>query len=78
MGLTPSTATDRLTQLTQELLDAHCDTVCLAGERADGDAWAAHVEYLQALQRVAKRELAELSGRSPFSGFDERAATGAP
>jgi hypothetical protein len=65
-------------ELTQELLDANCDTVCLVDERSAGDAWAAHVEYLKALQRVAKRELAELAGGSPFSGFDERAATGAP
>jgi hypothetical protein len=73
-----STAKDRLMELVQELLDAHCDTVCLADPESDDDGWGAHIEYLRALQRVAKRELAELAGEAPFSGFDERAATGAP
>ena len=65
-------------ELAQELLDAHGDTVCLADHQSGDDGWDAHVDYLRALQRVAKRELAELAGGAPFSGFDERAATGAP
>lgn len=55
-------ASDRLIELTQELLDAHCDTVCLADEPTGGPGWAAHVEYLKDLQRVAQRVLAELAG----------------
>jgi hypothetical protein len=53
---------DRLFELTQELLDAHCDTVYLADEPTCGPGWAAHVEYLKDLQRVAQRVLAELAG----------------
>jgi hypothetical protein len=55
-------ASDRLFELTQELLDAHCDTVCLTDEPTGGLVWAAHVEYLKDLQRVAQRVLAELAG----------------
>jgi hypothetical protein len=62
----PATATDRLIELTQELLDAHCDTVCLADELPVGDRWAAHVDYLRALQRIAKCELAQLAGGAPY------------
>ena len=55
-------ASDRLIELTHELLDAHCDTVCLADELASGPRWAAHVEYLKDLQRIGQRTLAELAG----------------
>jgi hypothetical protein len=55
-------ASDRLVELTQELLDAHCDTVCLANELPSVPGWSAHLEYLKDLQRVAKRTLAELGG----------------
>ena len=55
-------ASDRLSELTHELLDAHCDTVCLADELASGPEWAAHVEYLKDLQRIGQRMLAELAG----------------
>jgi hypothetical protein len=64
MALTPAhslTPTARLVELAQELLDAHCDTVCLADEPPSGPRWAAHVEYLKALRRVAQRALAELT-----------------
>jgi hypothetical protein len=73
-----STATDRLVELAQELLDAHCDTVCLADEFPAAERWTAHFDYLRALQRVAKRELATLAGGAPFSGSGRPAATGAP
>jgi hypothetical protein len=53
--------TARLAELTQELLDAHCDTVCLARQLDPGPEWAAHVDYLKGLQRVGQRTLAELS-----------------
>src|SRR2546421_3430884 len=52
---------DLLTELTEELMDAHCDTVCLAEALPIGSAWPAHVEYLKDLQRVGQRTLAELS-----------------
>lgn len=55
-------ASDRLIELTQELLDAHCDTVCLADDLPLALEWAAHVRYLRDLQRVAQRTLAELAG----------------
>jgi hypothetical protein len=51
----------RLLDLTQELLDAHCDTVCLGEAPASSVEWAAHVEYLKGLQRVGQRALAELA-----------------
>ena len=51
---------DRLGELTHELLDAHCDTVCLADELSVEPRWAAHVEYLKDLQRIGQRTLAEL------------------
>ena len=56
---------DRLGELTHELLDAHCDTVCLADELSAEPRWAAHVEYLKDLQRVGQRTLAELGELRP-------------
>lgn len=56
---------DRLGELTHELLDAHCDTVCLANELAAEPRWAAHVEYLKDLQRIGQRTLAELGEPMP-------------
>ncbi len=64
MPLTPAdsqAASDRLIVLTHELIDAHCDTVCLAGDGPGSPRWAAHLEYLKALQRVGQRTLAELA-----------------
>lgn len=55
-------ASDRLIELTHELLDAHCDTVCLADDLTLAREWSAHVRYLKDLQRVAQRTLAELAG----------------
>jgi hypothetical protein len=54
-------ASERLVELTQELLDAHCDTVCLADDLPSVPRWAAHVDYLKDLQRIAQRVLAELA-----------------
>lgn len=56
---------DRLGELTHELLDAHCDTVCLADELSAEPQWAAHVEYLKDLQRIGQRMLAELGEPMP-------------
>ena len=48
----------KLVELVYELLDAHADTARLAG-RFDYDVrWAAHLEYLQRLQRVGREALA--------------------
>jgi hypothetical protein len=55
-------AAHRLTELVQELLDAHADTVCLADDLPVGFTWEAHIEYVKDLQRVGKRALAELAG----------------
>jgi hypothetical protein len=47
-----------VTELVYELLDAHLDTMRMAGE-LDGDpAWAAHLDYLRDLQRVGREALA--------------------
>jgi len=51
--------TEYLVHLVYELLDAHGDTVELAMPEADLDpAWAAHVDYLQSLQRLGREALA--------------------
>ena len=53
-----------LTELVYELLDAHADTMTLAGDFLDDPAWGAHVNYLQGLQRVGREALAQLDGRA--------------
>jgi hypothetical protein len=50
--------TELLTDLVYELLDAHCDTICLADD-AD-EEWAAHLSYLRDLQRVGLETLARV------------------
>jgi hypothetical protein len=52
---------DRLAELVEELLDAHCDTVCLADDLAGSPGLSAHIEYLKDLQRVGQRTLAEVA-----------------
>ena len=48
-----------VTELVYELLDAHVDTLRMAGD-LDGDpAWAAHLDYLRDLQRVGREALAQ-------------------
>jgi hypothetical protein len=54
-------AVTRLTELVQELLDAHCDTICLSQAVDHDPAWASHLHYLQDLQRAGQATLAELS-----------------
>jgi hypothetical protein len=51
--------------LVYELLDAHADTVQLAGELAGDPQWAAHLAYLRDLQRVGREALAQLTGSVP-------------
>jgi hypothetical protein len=55
------TTTGYLSDLVYELLDAHVDTVRLAGELEQLPAWAAHLDYLRDLQRVSREALAHLS-----------------
>ena len=52
----PASAT--LVELVYELLDAHDDTARLAHESRDEVPWAAHLEYLQRLQRVGRELIA--------------------
>ena len=60
-GLTP---TDRLSGLLYELLDAHFDTIRLAGGLEENQSWAAHLDYLRDLQRVGHEALAWVSGQT--------------
>jgi hypothetical protein len=55
---------DRLAELVDELLNAHCDTVCLAEPLTSDPEWAAHSDYLRGLQRVGQQTLAQLSALS--------------
>ena len=55
-----STRTSALIDLVYELLDAHSDTVALAEPSAD-PAWAAHADYVRALQRRSREILAVAS-----------------
>ena len=52
--------TELLTDLVYELLDAHCDTICMADEDDDGIVWLAHLNYLRDLQRVGREALARV------------------
>ena len=52
------TAGGYVTQLVYELLDAHLDTMRMARELDADPAWAAHLDYLRDLQRVAREALA--------------------
>jgi hypothetical protein len=54
----PAVSLQYLTELVYELLDAHGDTMSLAAELLDDPVWAAHVNYLQGLQRVGREALA--------------------
>jgi hypothetical protein len=53
-----ATPVDRLSGLLYELLDAHVDTIKLAGELEENECWAAHLDYLRDLQRVGREALA--------------------
>ncbi len=55
-----TTTPEFLSDLVYELLDAHCDTICLAGDADESDVWAAHLDYLRDLQRVGREALARL------------------
>ena len=47
-----------LAELAYELLDAHTDTAQLLDGLAYDPAWAAHLDYLRALQRMGREMLA--------------------
>lgn len=47
-----------------ELLDAHLDTLELAGD-LPGEEWHAHLDYLRALQRKAHELLADAGAGDP-------------
>jgi hypothetical protein len=53
-----ATPADHLSGLLYELLDAHVDTIKLAGGLEQDQCWAAHLDYLRDLQRVAREALA--------------------
>lgn len=52
------TAGGYVTELVYELLDAHVDTMRLACDLDCDPAWAAHLDYLRDLQRVAREAMA--------------------
>ena len=58
-GTTPA---DQLRGLLYELLDAHIDTITLAGALESDECWAAHLDYLRDLQRVGREALARAGG----------------
>jgi hypothetical protein len=47
--------------LIYELLDAHSDTAKLADASELDDSWAAHLDYLRALQRTGRETLAQIA-----------------
>jgi hypothetical protein len=53
-----SAAAARLAVLAYELLDAHADTAQLADGLTYDGSWAAHLDYLRALQRKGRETLA--------------------
>ena len=54
-----------LPALTYELLDAHADTARLADELTYDRSWAAHLDYLRALQRKGREALARTAPKGP-------------
>ncbi len=74
-----SAAAASLATLAYELLDAHADTAQLANGLPYDPSWAAHLDYLRALQRKGRETLArtapgELSfcHSADLGGFDGR------
>jgi hypothetical protein len=56
----PSVAYADTITLIYELLDAHRDTAEIAQDLSDDPEWAAHLEYLRALQRIGREMLARM------------------
>jgi len=46
--------------LIYELLDAHDDTARMCEQMCDDSRWAAHLEYMRALQRTGREMLARM------------------
>jgi hypothetical protein len=53
-------ATSQVTTLVYELLDAHVDTTLLAAGLEQDPLWSAHLDYLRALHREGRKQLAQL------------------
>jgi hypothetical protein len=58
VGISPHLDSERVASLIYELLDAHDDTARLAVTLPPDPRWAAHLEYLRALQRKGREILA--------------------
>jgi hypothetical protein len=56
-----------LAALAYELLDAHADTAQLADGLPYDPSWAAHLDYLRALQRKGREMLAATAPEEPWS-----------
>jgi hypothetical protein len=65
MRLADRTTTAELSPLVYELLDAHADTAALAAPLGRDPRWAAHLDYLRALQRTGRELLAGASVEAP-------------
>jgi hypothetical protein len=66
-------ASEQLTRLVYELLDAHDDTARIATGRYLDARWQAHLSYLRDLQRVARELLAgagQQEGAQTFTPVD--------
>jgi hypothetical protein len=50
-----------LAELAYELLDAHTDTTQLVDGHPHDPSWAAHLDYLRALQRKGREMLARIA-----------------
>jgi hypothetical protein len=63
-----------LAELAYELLDAHTDTAQLVEDLPYDPSWAAHLDYLRALQRKGREMLARTvpEESSPCPQHDER------
>ena len=58
-----SAAAASLAALAYELLDAHADTAQLADDLPFDRSWAAHLDYLRALQRKGREMLARTTAK---------------
>jgi hypothetical protein len=56
-----------LAELAYELLDAHADTAQLADGLSCDPSWAAHLDYLRALQRAGRELLARAAAQERWS-----------
>lgn len=62
---------NELVLLAYELLDAHDDTARIATELARELPWAAHLEYLRALQRKGREIVAHTQAPAGVIGLPE-------